>query len=1546
MNEIFSKWKEQLLDLGRSNPLINFKPSKSKTLKILYPEMKKVFNQLTTGSGNVVFFDTDGLIKNSKEDSPLFDTTREVTSPSKNEKVDEEELIKLASKNMLKNEFLLFNGFNDVNAVVKNLRKISVESMQEKGINILYVAVGFLNWQQGSDSFYSPILLCPVQITNNGLTFYEEDDIVTNPALLYKFRKELNIEFPEFSEDEDNTIEQYIQDLQHKFYNKGWLITEDIYLGTFAFFKINIYKDYEENENIILQNENVRKLLALDNEQGLDKIAGKENENEMYYNKFFAEGRDVILHNIVDADSSQQEAILRAKSGESFVLQGPPGTGKSQTITNLIAEFLYDGKKVLFVSEKLAALNVVYDKLKKAGLEDFCLELHSHKANKKFVIDELVRVLNRNKVTMSDDAKKELNDLLQNKTILDKYCNELHKPIKNFEDMTPYKIINNIEKLKDTPIMDYPIKNKNQYDSKKFSDVVNELEKFGISSSACRDYRKSDWYGYIGEDLSFETIYNLKNDLYSILEFVKITNEKSKKLSYISGMNIDNISKVFYYSNLFGNILRVGFSDKVFLKRNELKDLIFTIESFNKTMQENIELKKQIDGIFDSKIYECDSKKIYLMLKKKYSNIFRIISLRYNKIISTLKKLLLSKTKINYKIAVQVYYTVSKIKDNQDLLKRLLAKIYKFFKDGFDDKKLTSWSDLYDKLNDVYNSLDVNMNDFNNFKKQSFDDNAEMVTDYVNYINQNYDIATKITQIQSQFDDNILNLYYIDLNNLEEKLESMYSNIDEINNYVQMRECIKNIENYGAKDFVDKYLDNGMDNSVISDVFQKMFYQQYIHDYLKLNQTFNNFSGDVHNQIVEKFSQKDRTKFNISKSEIIYKLSQQIPSMNNCVPGSQLSVLMREANKKRKQKSVRLLINEITELVQILKPCFLMSPLSVSTYLTGDDCNFDVVIFDEASQINPADAIGSIYRAKQCIIVGDSKQMPPSNFFNVTSQGEEFEDDDTTDFESILDLAVSAFAQSSLKWHYRSRTEDLISFSNKNFYLNSLNTFPSVYRDDEDMGIDFYYVEDGIFDRKTKTNILEAKKVAELVKEHYKNHKDRSVGVVAFSISQQDLIEKCINEEKENDKEFAEAIDNSKVEPMFIKNLETVQGDERDTIIFSIAYAKDKDGKFIHNFGPLNKKGGERRLNVAITRAKYNVKIVASILDTTIDLSKSEAVGTKLIKEYLALARNKNFKTESKSDENSKNYILQELSEFLNSKGYQTQVNFGNSDKKIDLVVKDKNSKYLLAIECDGKLYKESRTTRDRDRLRPDVLKNMGWKYIRLWSLDWINKKEKVKQYILEELKTSGQDNEVEESKKEDTEKTKSDFTVDDNIKVESDNLKSNFEVYKKFDITKYIEKNKSNDFENIVTALVENEQPINLDYIVELTKPLLKTIIKDSEVSRTLERLLKGYKGIKKVDDCYISNTKPRLNFRTSDNDETRRNINFVSKYEIKIGILKLIELSIGIDSDNIVKNISNLLGFKRLSNDIKQRILESIKELEDENRIILHDDKYINKK
>ncbi|MDX6758075.1 MULTISPECIES: DUF4011 domain-containing protein [Streptomyces] len=440
------------------------------------------------------------------------------------------------------------------------------------------------------------------------------------------------------------------------------------------------------------------------------------------------------------------------------------------------------------------------------------------------------------------------------------------------------------------------------------------------------------------------------------------------------------------------------------------------------------------------------------------------------------------------------------------------------------------------------------------------------------------------------------------------------------------------------------------------------------------------------------------------------------------------ALLKREGEKKSRHKPVRELLDTARDTVRLIKPCFMMSPLTVSRFLPSD-LAFDVVIFDEASQVLPQDAMNCIYRGRALIVAGDQKQLPPTAFFS--SSGDEDEDasgdeEQPDRFESVLDLckASGLLPSLSLRWHYRSRHEDLIAFSNREFYDESMTTFPGAHAEGDDVGVAFFRAQEGSYrpGAAARNNPGEAAAVARRVIHHFTTRKGRSLGVVALSQSQAVAIQDAVDAARRSRPDLDDCFSEDRLDGFFVKNLETVQGDERDVMIMSVGYGPDANQKFSKNFGPMNKADGWRRLNVAVTRARYRIEVVASFEPD--QLGETGSKSFRHFHRYLQYAkRGPAVLSHGPQDEDAQpeSPFEESVLAVLRGWGYDVQPQVGVAGYRIDLGVRHPQfpGRYALGVECDGAMYHSSKAARDRDRLREGVLRGLRWELHRIWGTDW-----------------------------------------------------------------------------------------------------------------------------------------------------------------------------------------------------------------------------------
>ena len=563
---------------------------------------------------------------------------------------------------------------------------------------------------------------------------------------------------------------------------------------------------------------------------------------------------------------------------------------------------------------------------------------------------------------------------------------------------------------------------------------------------------------------------------------------------------------------------------------------------------------------------------------------------------------------------------------------------------------------------------------------------------------------------------------------------SQLADLHRLEEWVRYCNVRRDAANLGIETVVEEACAGLIKLDLVVDIFRRRFLGLWLDALYQKVPVLAKFSAEEHDELIDRFAQLDRLSVSTAGKRLrSHLLAQpQRPRADGTAPAtSELGVLLREVNKKRKHMSLRQLLAQIPTLLLRLKPCLMMSPLAVSTYLGSSDMKFDVVVFDEASQVRPHDAICAVYRGRQLVVAGDPKQLPPSNFFVRASidDPEDEEAEGTGGFESLLDVSLSLnLVRKRLRWHYRSRREGLIAFSNKYFYDGDLVTFPSV-DDAGDRAVQFERVPNGVFENGV--NVSEANRTAQLVIKHFMATPKRSLGVIAFSQGQQNRILDELEVLRKANPTLEEFFKEDSEERFFVKNLENVQGDERDVILLSVGYGPDLTGKVPLRFGPLNQAGGERRLNVAVTRARQGMIVVASMVGVDIDLTRTKAKGVSLLRSFLEYAERGpaalvGSVTGAKANEFDSPFE-KEVFEELGRRGLSLHTQIGCGGYRIDMAVVDPNAsgRYLLGVECDGAAYHSSATARDRDRLRQAVLEGLGWHLCRIWSTDWLRNREK-----------------------------------------------------------------------------------------------------------------------------------------------------------------------------------------------------------------------------
>ena len=1518
-------WKKLLLYFGKRNRLINFRESKRSNVQILAPSYETTFEKVAINEGSMSFSYAKKVIIDD-EGEEEFET-------------------------IINGDFETNKSISELQKTLKVLRYRAKTSIEEQGINVLFLTFGMLKWRERDDSsdiLSSPIVLVPVQLTLESLTSPyilspHEDEIVVNPTLTHKLYNDFGIQFPDFDVNQDN-ISEFLDKCYSVVENKGWHIERTVHLTNLSFLKINMYKDLERNEERL----NVHPIISA--------IAG-ENESLPLPEDINGYSHDknespINVFQVVDADASQQDAILLSKKGASFILQGPPGTGKSQTITNIISEALADGKKVLFVSEKMAALQVVYNRLSNVGLADFCFTLHSHKANKKEILHELANSISIDRKRVRDEALAQLDVLEKKREELNKYQEELHTPCSALK-ITIFEVNGRLARLNEVPdiIFSIPdIEKTDIHELNKRKYLLGELSK--TIGERSENYDKNVWRGSSVEYLSNELRHDIDSNVTNLIPLLHSLDEKVTECSSYFNVSVEHT--ILGVNNLI--VLLKVFKESPLIPENwifeeELSQIKSAVLAHRQLHNSYLAQKSKIAGNYKTDIFDIDVETTLQRFEVEYDTIFRIFKSQYRKDIKLLRSLSRNGNKIDYASAIATLNQLHEFAKTEEQVNYITDQCKEYYSNYYQGTN-TNWDSLSRAL-DYASELKSCMETYSIPSALISRICAE--SSCIDYCKKNYDEICQLSESVNKLFYWFASLFekkevFTNTNilDLSERLALCKDNKHQLEEWIDYQANRKECAKAGLSSYVDQIDQILIDNNYIVDAYLKRFYRLWLDKMLQQFPSVRDFRGRIQEQNIQEFCTLDIEQFKIAQARVRERLVNRIPDFNAITSSrDEIGILKRELSKQRRIMPLRKLFMAIPNLMSALKPCFMMSPLSVSVFLEAKSYEFDLVVFDEASQVHTEDAIGAIMRGKQVIIVGDTKQLPPTNFFATTLNDEDFDvdngDEETDDYagayESILDEAVTVLPERSLRWHYRSRDEHLIAFSNIKIYNGSLITFPSSIEKAPDLGVEYVYVYNGVYDRGgKKNNIIEAKRVAQLVFEHFKKYPKRSLGVVTFSEAQQNAVDAAIRQMRLNNGAFEKFFADNVDEPFFIKNLENVQGDERDTIIFSIGYAKDSRGIMYMNFGPLSRNGGYRRLNVAITRAKYNVKLVGSIQATDIDLEKTSSEGVKLLRSYIEYAQQGIVALDKELDYN---YDLtfdspfeEAVYDFLSGKGYEVVTQVGCSGFRIDMAIKNpmQKGKFAIGVECDGATYHNSRTARERDRLRQTVLEDMGWTIYRIWSTDWIKNQKSEEEKLIKAIDAALAGTSIESPFEASivTEESPEINTIEIEEEVESGadiNSGYGFDEYKSVEWKEFW----NGDVKETIKNVIENQQPIHFEALCRILAPIwgnqkATNVIRD-EVKYYFRNYL--YNDVHLEDDFVSLNGFNDLKVRVPKTSNDIRPIEYICDSELALALTTIAQHSFGISPDNLITETARAFGFKRTGGNISfnlKRVYEKL--------------------
>lgn len=1337
-------WQKKLLNLSPSNPLLNCKITQS-NLAILCPNPEKLEDFLADGV-RMSLVAAEKVLKTRIDPELRALRTGEILWQEQ------------ATEALKAKQLLVNTPESKLGAQLVALYRKTKSILEEGGSNTLYLAIGFLNWRKKDKPdrvYHAPLILCPVKLERvsiqSGVKLSaHEDESRFNTTLLQMLKQDFEISIPSLegelpTDDSGLDVKEIWNRMRYAVKEvDGFEVVEEVVLGHFSFNKYLMWKDLVDRTDAMMEHPIVSSLIDKNKKMPEDGnfVEPKDLDKRYRPQDFFAP---------LPMDSSQLAVLAAADNGKSFVVEGPPGTGKSQTISNLIAHLIASGKTVLFVSEKMAALEVVYRRLEQVGLGRFCLQLHSNKANKKDVLNQLK--LSWDSATdnnVENDWISKSNELLKVRNELNDTVDALHTSGKN--GLTPYYAMGVC--IKNSSLANIIQLNWNSSDAHSKDDytLLKELvHKIRIQTETCKCLFESRTFNSVinnnWEPIWQQAIISESRTLADCcIKLDKVSQDFKKSIDInIESSDINIINSLYELAMILKNS-SLNTADYAFNKNGLEK--IEALEKAVKHLSAYISAKEQlhctcppdiwknIDGSELVKRWNLAVQKWFLPAfidKLSIKNELKKVGAKGNivmpedaKIIGTLKEhgnilqgldKLLDEVRVwkiensNVKeleesanLAKRLRQISAKLTTNPTALSLLREKLNKLLIDGYDllapDGFIGQQICLFEK---AYKDFDESYNKLKNLCANSEHEIENTRFNEIDTLQSFIDYADELSANEGKLKDWC---YWQKL-----KQQALHSNI---------------------KPLVDAIESDKINHNDIELAFEAAYCSWWSKAVISENQILKEFSSLQHMDKIKRFVRLDDEFQQLTIKYIQAKLSENIPSKDSKNLSSSWKLIQREMQKQRQIKPVRQILANAFDAVKKLSPCLMMSPLSVAQYLPMSKDTFDVVVFDEASQITVWDAIGSLSRGEQIIVAGDPKQMPPSNFFgrNIEYNEEELGLDE--DLESILDeLIGSSMPTLRLNWHYRSRCESLIAFSNDRYYDGSLVTFPASRTNQKSVSLK--YIKDGCYEKGARINKNEAKALVKECVERLQNPnpeiRNKSIGIVTFNSDQQKLIEDLLDKERELHPEIEFAFNPDNPDSVFVKNLETVQGDERDVILFSVTYGPDNTGRVSMNFGPLNRNGGERRLNVAFTRAKYEMVIFSTLLSDQIDLNRTSARGVEDLKAFLQYAMQGKSALGSyvtKSFGGVESPFETEVIEQLRNKGWTVHTQIGASSYRIDIAIvhPDKPGAYLAGIECDGATYHSSATARDRDKLRQSILEGLGWTIIRVWSTDWwTNKK-------------------------------------------------------------------------------------------------------------------------------------------------------------------------------------------------------------------------------
>lgn len=1219
---------------------------------------------------------------------------------------------------------------------------------EEQGVSVLFLGLGFLRWYESESSEierFAPLVLLPVDLQRDRARdrfrlAFRDQDLEPNLSLRARLQTDFDLTLPGLPDGPDWLPSEYFARVAAAVSHRPrWEVRPDlIELSFYSFAKFLMWKDLETAEAGGEINPLIEKLLT--SGFGIEPGVFAPTEN---LDRRFPHPRE-LLH-VMDADTSQTQVIAAARDGRNLVVQGPPGTGKSQTIANIVAAAVNDGKTVLFVAEKRAALDVVHARLEKCGLGPLCLELHSHKANRKEVYADLKRTLGLGEPDAVNEAHYERVRAVRDD--LNRTSELLHR-VDEATGETAYGMIGLLGKLSadGLPLPDFRIPGADDWSRAEYSE---RLDAAAVLADRTREFgseREHVWRGAANRVGPIERQRLAERLRLGLEKFVAAREALASGAAAVGLADCRRFSAAAPVSAHLDALGAMPSSVPDLLQADAVAERPADVLALCEDAAALQEFKAGLLDQVAEAALEIAWDETRLEIGRRGRSPFRWLNGHYRNAVARLRSVQRGELPKSLDARLGLLDRLIEYRNRSRALANSLGR-YAFGHGwrGADtdfDRLLPAMRWIAARAEALGSGVAVRVQvtatpddcDFAGLLHDmghTADEWAEVWESIQGTVGLDIDLAFGAEHIEE-----------VEFDAIKSRLRAWHTDTASVEDWHRLRTAAQHATELGLDAFRERLADGRLRPEHARETLEFVRAEAVWERMRQSEPRLDAIDGRDRSDKIAEFRKIDQQLQELASHEVLLKHFRNLPQG----AAGMVGIVRGEANKKKRHMRLRKLLDTAADAVAAIKPVFLMSPLSVAQYLSPGKLTFDLLLIDEASQVRPADAMGAIMRTRQIVVVGDRKQMPPTSFFERQVSGEDDAEPEEAadvqagqigDMESILSLCEArGMPGGMLRWHYRSRHPSLIAVSNHEFYDDGLVFPPSPDSAGASMGMSFTFV-DGEYQRgKKRDNPREAQAVAEQVLAHARKRPDETLGVVALSVAQRDTILNKLEFMRTEYPELEAFCKESKEDPFFVKNLENVQGDERDVIFISVGYGKDAGGYMSQNFGPVSSEGGERRLNVLFTRARKQCRVFASIRYSDIRLDAIRHAGPRVLRRFLKYAETGEMDVPIINGGSMDSPFEEDVARTLERHGHGVEPQVGSAGFKIDLAVRDPDDagRFLLAIECDGARYHSSSWARERDRLRQTVLEQKGWTFHRIWSTDWFHNRDAELRKLLDAI--------------------------------------------------------------------------------------------------------------------------------------------------------------------------------------------------------------------